>query len=80
MSLITVNDYKIKKDILDADGKPCYQLYQGEELLRDTTNLSEIIAYMFIRAEDKPFDELYNHIINQEAGAKTDVKFTVTVR
>lgn len=46
MSLITVNDYKIKKDILDADGKPCYQLYQGEELLRDTTNLSEIIAYM----------------------------------
>ncbi len=35
----------------------CYQLYHKEELLRDTTNLSEIIAYMFIRAEDKPFDE-----------------------
>ncbi|MBF4101876.1 hypothetical protein INT82_10340 [Mannheimia haemolytica] len=76
MSLITVNDYKIKEDILDADGKPIVSVVSRRRAVRDTTNLSEIIAYMFIRAEDKPFDELYNHIINQEAGAKTDIKFT----
>lgn len=80
MSSITVNDFKIKKEISSSDGKPNYQLFQAEEMLRESTSLGELIAYMFIRAEDKPFDLLYDRIINQEAGELTDIKFTVTVR